>query len=341
LGILCRWSGSCKTSATDFWEDTLAKLKLALACDEYDYLQPLREGTIQPAGIDLNLLTVGSGVRHERMYRHGEYDACEFSMASYLTARAQGIDRLQAIPFFTRRMFGHKFCFIRKDSEIHGPRDLRGRRVGIRSYENTLAFMVKGMLMQIYQIPLDTVTWVCVNRELVDCKLPDNIRIEHISRERKLEELLLAGEVDAEVEPDLPTRWLRGDKRIERLFPDFEQDERNYYQQTRIFPIMHPIVIKKEIIDRDPWVATSLFEAFKDCRRIYNEFMEQPHRLSFAFARAYLEKERALFGGDPFPQGLRDNRHDLQAMIRFAQEQGLLARHLAVEELFTENTRGT
>jgi 4,5-dihydroxyphthalate decarboxylase len=322
-------------------ENDLAKLKLTLACDRYDYLQPLREGIVQAEGIDLNLLTVESGIRHQRMYHYGEYDACEFSMSSYLVARAKNIDWFHAIPFFTRRMFGHKFCFIRQGSDITKPSALRGRRIGIRSYENTLALMVKGMLMQTYDVPVDAVTWVCVNPELVDCLLPPNIKIERVTGGKKLEDLLLLGEVDAEVEPDLPRGWLKGDNRVRRLFPDFAAEEKSYYQKTRIFPIMHPIIIKKDVLDRDPWVAMSLLEAFKETRRLYNEFMEQPHRLSFAFARSYLEEERAFFNGDPFPQGLRENRYNVEAMMRFAAEQGMLARPLTVEELFTENTRET
>ena len=104
----------------------MTKLRLTVACDSYDYLQPLREGRVQAEGIDLNLITVESGIRHLRMYHYGEYDACEFSMSSYLVARAQDIDRFQAIPFFPRRMFGHKFCFIRAGSGIKKPSDLMG-----------------------------------------------------------------------------------------------------------------------------------------------------------------------------------------------------------------------
>ena len=319
----------------------MAKLKLTVACDSYDYLQFLREGKIQPEGIDLNLVTVESGIRHERFYRYGEYDACEFSMCSYLVARGHGIDWFQAIPFFTRRMFGHKFCFVRADSGVNKPADLKGSRFGIRTYENTLAFVVKGMFMHNYGLPLDQVTWVCVNRELVGAKLPPHIKVEHVEGKTKLEDLLVAGKIDAEVEPDLPHGWLNGENKVQRLFPDFAKQEREYYKQTRIFPIMHPIVIKKDILDRDPWVATSLFEAFKEAQRQYREFMQQPHRLSFAFARSYLEEERALFGKDPYYQGLSDNRHDLERMIQFADEQYLTPKPLTVEGLFTENTLNT
>ncbi len=139
----------------------------------------------------------------------------------------------------------------------------------------------------------------------------------------------------------MPRSWLNGEKTVQRLFPDFEREERDYYKKTLIFPIMHPIVIKKEILDRDPWVATSLFDLFNKTWRLYRNFMQQPHRLSFAWASSYLEQERAFFGRDPYAQGLRENRHDIQTMIQFAQKQGMLDRPLTVEELFTENTRET
>ena len=303
-------------------------------------MQPLRDGTVEPEGIELNLLTVESGIRHQRMYHHGEYDACEFSMCSYITARGHGIDWLQAIPFFTRRMFGHKFCFMKAGAGFQKPSDLSGRRFGVRTYENTLAFVVKGMFMHDYGLPLEDVTWVCVNRELVGAKLPPGVKVERASGD-KLEELLVAGDIDAEVEPDLPHGWLRGNRAVTRLFSDFAREEKEYYTKTKIFPIMHPIVIKKEILDREPWVATSLFEAFRKAKAIYNDFMEQPHRLSFAWGRAYLEEERAFFGHDPFSQGIKANRHDLETLLRFAKEQYLTPGDLTVEGLFAQNTLGS
>lgn len=319
----------------------MAQLKLTIAFDGYDYLAPLREGKVRPEGIDLNLLTVESGIRHQRFYNYGEYDACEFSMSSYLVAKGKGVEWFHAIPFFPRRMFGHKFCFIRAGSEFRKPSDLAGRRIGIRSYENTLAFVVKGMFSHDYGLPVDQVTWVCVNQELAGVRPPARIKLEHVEGGRKLEDLLTAREVDAEVEPDLARAWVEGKGTVERLFPDFEREEREYYKKSRFFPIMHPVVIKKEILDRDPWVAVSLFEALMECKRIYTEFMQQPHRLSFAFARSYLEEEKAFFGGDPFPQGLKRNRQAIETMLRFADEQGMLERPITVDGIFTEDTRNT
>ena len=319
----------------------MAKLKLTIAFDKYDYLQPLRDGDVQPEGIELNLLTVESGIRHERMFHYGEYDACEFSMSSYLVARGQDMDWLQAIPFFPRRMWGHKFCFIRAGSGITKPVDLKGGRIGLRSYENTLALVTKGMLMNSYDLGVSDVTWVLVNKENVGPKLPSHIKVEFVEGKRKLEDLLVEGKVDAEVEPDLPQRWIRGEGTVERLFSEFEKEEKAYYQRTKVYPIMHPVVIKKEILDRDPWVATSLYEALLASRKAYDEFMEQPHRLSFAWGRSYLEEERKFFGKDPFYQGFKENYHDVQSLITFAGQQGMLGRDLTVEELFTQNTHRT
>ena len=178
--------------------------------------------------------------------RYGEYDACEFSMSSYLVARGQDVDWLQAIPFFPRRMWGHKFCFIRAGSGIKKPADLKGGRIGLRSYENTLALVTKGMLMNSYDLSVTDVTWVIVNKEHVGFKLPPSIKVEFVEGQRKLEDLLVEGKVDAEVEPDLPQRWIRDEGTVERLFPEFEKEEKEYYQRTKVFPIMHPIVSKKK-----------------------------------------------------------------------------------------------
>jgi 4,5-dihydroxyphthalate decarboxylase len=275
------------------------------------------------------------------MYHHGEYDACEFSMSSYLVAKSQDVGWFHAIPFFPRRMFTHKFCFVRSGSGIKKPSDLRGARIGLRSYENTLALITKGMFHNSYDLPVTDVTWVIINKEPVGSKLPSSIKVEEVDGKWTLEDLLLQGNVDAEAEPDLPRAWIRGEGTVTRLFPEFENEERNYYTRTKIFPIMHPIIIKTEILKDDPWVATSLYEAFMASRRMYDEFMEQPHRLSFAWGRSYLEEERKFFGRHPFYQGLKENYHDIQNMITFADQQGMLARRLTVEELFTDNTKNT
>jgi 4,5-dihydroxyphthalate decarboxylase len=127
----------------------------------------------------------------------------------------------------------------------------RGGRIGLLGYQNSLALIVKGMLMHPYGLPVTDVTWVTAREERVGGKLPENIKVDRADGKRP-EDLLLAGEIDALVEPDLPRAWLQGRATVAQLFPDFERDERNYYKTAGIFPIMHPLVVKKEILDRDP-----------------------------------------------------------------------------------------
>jgi 4,5-dihydroxyphthalate decarboxylase len=230
---------------------------------------------------------------------------------------------------------------VRTDSDFRKPSDLRGKRIGIRTYENTLAVMAKGMFAHDYGLPLEDVTWVCINNELVGTRPPPSIKVEQLAQGRKLEDLLLAGAIDATVEPELPKSWLAGDSRLARLFPDFEAEEREYFRRTRIFPIMHPIVVRKELLDREPWVARSLFDMLCECQRRWRAFMQQPHRLSFAFGASHVEREQAFFGGDPYVQGARANRHDLETMIAFCAEQGMLDGPLTVDELFSASMKET
>jgi 4,5-dihydroxyphthalate decarboxylase len=259
-------------------------------------------------------------------------------MGTYLVARALDREDLQAIPFFTRRMFCHRFCFVRAGAGIARPADLAGRRIGVLTYQNSLAIFVKGLLRD-HGLALEDVTWVTMGAERVATPLPPGIRLERAPAGRTMEQLLLAGEIDLLVEPDLPRAWLAGDATLARLFPEPEHDERAYYQATGVFPIMHPLVIRQEILARHPWVATSLYDAFARSRRLYTEHMQQPHRLSFAWPP--VDAERRFFGRDPFAQGFAANRHDVAHMIQLAQDQGLLARPLGAEELFAPSTLAT
>jgi 4,5-dihydroxyphthalate decarboxylase len=181
-------------------------------------------------------------------------------------------------------MFCHRFCFIRARSDIKEPADLKGCKVGLLTYQNSLALIVKGILLQTYGLPVTDVTWVTMREETVDIKLPPNVKIERADKGKRLEELLIAGEIDALAEQDLPHAWFERKDTLARLFPEFEKEERDYYKQTRIFPIMHPIVVKKAVLDRDPGIATRLYEAFVQSRRLHNEFMQQPHRAELRLA---------------------------------------------------------
>ena len=319
----------------------MAKLKLTLACDRYAYLQPLREGRVQAEGLDINFLTVSGGIRHRRMYAHGEYDASEFSVSSYVVARGKGIDWLDAIPFFPRRIFCHEFCFLRAGSDVEQPSDLKGRKFGLPDYETTSAVMIKGIFMHDYKLSLEDVTWVCISDDMVGSAVPSGVTVERRTGVR-FDELLRSGEIEGALDPHPPEAWLRSKGPVQRLFPDYLEEERRHYGRAKIFPIMHTVVIKREILKREPWVASSLFDALSESRkRAYAEAERQPLHLGLAWGASYFEQERASFGRDPYAQGLKANRHDLETLLQFSQEQGLLARPLTPDELFTPNVRET
>ncbi len=317
----------------------MKKLKLTLACDQYDYLQPIRDGIVEADGIDLNLLSVESGIRHQRMNRYGEYDACEFSTGSHIAAVARGIDWLDAIPFFPRRMFCQRFIFVRADSDIHAPADLVGKRVGIIAYQNSLAIALKALLDERYDISASDVTWVATRPDAIETDLPESIRLEVAANGVGMEELLLSGEIDAMVAPNFPNSWLKGEGVVRRLFPEYEREEKTYFRQTDIFPIMHHVAIKREILEQHPWVSISLYEALLKSKEIYNNFIKQSHRLSFVWANA--DAERAFFGKSPFYQGYMANRKDLDWMIKAAQNQGIITTSFGAEKLFAKNVLGT
>lgn len=316
----------------------MSKLSLTLATAEYDHLAPLRARQVEPEGIDLNLLTVECGVRHGRMMDHAAYDACEFSMGSYLVARAEGIDWMEAIPFFPRKMFCHRHFFVRAGSDIETPEDLAGRRVGLLSYQNSLAIYAKAILAHGHGVSLGDVTWVTTGKERVQVSLPRGVKVERAEPSRSLEELLLSGEIDALVQPDLPHAWLDGSGRVTRLFASYATEERAFYRETRLFPLMHAIVIKKSVLTRYPWVATSLYDAFARSRSLYAASIRESHRLSLAWPP--VEEERAFFGRDPFAPGFSANSHDVQGMLNYAREQGLVSRPLAPTDLFAPGTLG-
>jgi 4,5-dihydroxyphthalate decarboxylase len=310
----------------------MSRLKLTVAFGEYDYLQPLIRGEVEPEGLDLNLLTEECGIRHRLMNRHAAYDASEYSMGAYLVARSRGVDRFEAIPFFTRRMFFHRFLFVHRDSDIQRMEDLKGRRIGILSHQNSLAIFIKAFLMHGCGIDQRDVTWVAVNRERVPMTLPDGVASGHDASGRNLEDLLLDECIDVMASPDLPASWLNGGSQLRRLFPAYETEEVRYHQETGLFPLMHPVVFRREVLERHPWAARSLYDALAESRRQHNRFLQQPHRTSFAWPP--MERERQIFGDDPFVQGFQANRHDVSEMIRFAGEQGLIDGELEPEDIF-------
>jgi len=322
------------------------KLPLTLACGDYDRTRGLRWGLVEAEGIDLNYLCQPVEETFWRMARAREYDVAEMSMGSYMIRRAKGIDDLVAIPVFPSRMFRHGFYFVNASSGITKPGDLKGKRMSVPEYQITAAIWMRGILEHDHGVAPRDMRWFSGGLfepgriEKQHITLPEGVVLESIPEGRTLSEMIATGEVDALITARAPLTFRDGTNRVQRLFPNVRDVEREYYQRTKIFPIMHTVVIRREIIEAHPWVAMNLYKAFCAAK---DEFVrsfddDSAMRLMLPGMIADLEETRDTMGEDFWPYGLEPNRHVLQTLMGYAMEQGLLERPLDLDGLFAHET---
>jgi len=311
-------------------------LSLTLACDHYDLMWPLIAGHIKPQGIDLRVLTMGD-VRHDRMMQHGEFDACEIGLAPYFIAH-ENRKPVTAIPVFLRRMFLHRFIFVHSRSKIFSLAVLSGKRFGIRRSANTLALWVKGLLLQEYGIASDQITWVAEKADFVEYKSRQKITFEVVPAGESLEGLLDKGLIDAAILPYTIPALLRNPQNVRRLFPDYKNAEISYYRNTGLFPIMHVLVIKNNILEREPWVGVNLLQAFQEAKMYWVNYLRNPPRVSLAWASALWEEEKGILGEDPWAFNIGNNVRTIETLMAFALQEGLISAKYDVKSLFAEST---
>lgn len=307
--------------------------QLTYACDEYDLQRAIIDGSVCPDGLTIRAELVESSQRHDRMARGEEFDLAEFSMSAYLTGQARGAP-LVGLPVFPRRMFVHRYMFVNATAGIERPAQLAGRRVGIARHQNTLALAARGILQDGYGLDLDSIQWVTQRPETLEHGSRSDFRFEPAPGGRTLEDLLLAGEIDALMIPQTIPSIERGDPRVRRLFPDFKFVEQAHYQKTAIFPIMHLVVVRQDLALHQPGLANALLAAFREAQERAFARLGDPAVVSLAWARALLEEERAFFGGSAWPIGVRENAAVLEAMARWAHMLGLTPRQLSLAEMF-------
>lgn len=322
------------------------KLQLTLACGDYDRTRALRWGLVEAEGIDLNYLCMPVEETFWRTARFREFDVSEMSMGSYLIRRAKGIDDLVAIPAFPSRMFRHAYYFVHAGSGITRPEQLKGRRMGVPEYQITAAVWMRGILEHDFGVAPRDVSWHSGGLfepgriEKQHISLPEGVVLEPIPQGRTLSEMIATGEVDSLITARAPVTFRDGTGRVARLFPNFRDVERDYFRRTRIFPIMHTVVIKREVVDAHPWVPMNLYKAFCAAK---DEFVrsfddDSAMRLMLPGLVAELEEARDLMGEDFWPYGLEPNRHVLQTLMDYAREQGLLEKPLELHSLFAPET---
>lgn len=315
-------------------------VRLTLAISEYEHVRDLTSGTVRPEGIDLTCLSLPIEEIFFRFIHYREWDVSELSFAKYLALRASGDDSLTALPVFPSRVCRHSSIFVRPDGPTK-PEDLAGARIGVPEWAQTAAVYTRSLLMHEWKIPLESVEWyqAGVNqpgrREKVALYLPKGVQLTPVG-DRSLDEMLRAGDLEAIFSAHPPASFERGEPGIVRLFPDFEEMERDYVKRTGIFPIMHVLAMKSSVLEESPWVARNLFSAFDEAKRRCEDRLGEmtASRIPLPWAPLRLAEARELFGGQLWPYGLEANRTTLAAFVDFAAEQGVISRTVPLEALF-------
>lgn len=321
------------------------------SASNYDRTQPLADGTVRPEGIDLNFMVLSTV--EEVFWRtalHQDFGASEFSLGSYLVGKAG--DRgyplpIVAIPVFPSRSFRHSSIFVNAHAGIEEPGDLKGKAIGVPEYQLTAITWVRGLLQHEYGVyPEEVRAWRTGGleqpgrAEKLSLDLPPGVKLEAIPAGQTLSGMLDTGEIDALISPRMPTCFTEGSPNVRRLFEDYPKIEKEYYKRTGIFPIMHVVVLRKDVYEAHRWVARNLYDAFERAKNVALDEAYDSVALKYAMPWMLhaLEEQRSLFGGDLWPYGVETNAPALESFIQYSYEQGLAKRKIDVEELFAAET---
>lgn len=317
------------------------KLELTLACGNYDILRPLIDGSVRPDGIELNVLTESdSATRHWRFLRNHEYDVAECSASTYIISRDQG-QPFRALPIFPHRRFRHGFAYINVNKDIGKPTDLIGKRVGVKFYQVTAVLWLRGILEHEYGVPHKSIEWFAELDEDMPFDPPPDLKFTKLPDDKSAEKMLAEGELDALLHPDIIDPIVDGDPRVGLLFPNPKAEEQAYYKKTGIFPIMHVLGIKEEIVEKYPWVVPNLYKAFDEAKAVTMKRLRNPRIVPLAWYQEAWDEQAALLGPDPWEYGLTpQNRHNFETLVGYSHEQGLIKRKIPLDELFLEVSQG-
>lgn len=320
----------------------MTAVPVTLACGPYDRMEALQRRLVQPEGVDLTYVPVQSPPElFARMIKRASFDVSEMSMSLYTQLRSRGEFPFIGLPVFPSRVFRHGYVFVHRDAGIESPADLDGKRVGVQEYHQTAGVWIRGILASEYGLDLSSIRWFegGVNAprapDVLDLRPQGELDIRFIGHDVCLNDLLDAGEIDAYLGARKPDSYATSPA-VERLFPNYREVERDFYQRTGIFPMMHTIVFREELIEQHPWLLESMFKAFESSKQWCLEQMRfsGTSRYTIPWLQADLEEVDEVFGGDPFPYGLEANRVAIEAFIGYLVDQGFLPDRVAAEDLF-------
>jgi hypothetical protein len=322
--------------------------QVKIGCYEYDRTRALFDGTVQFEGIDATLESAPlvSDI-FEKMIRHQAFDVSELGLSFYLRTLDLENPPFIAIPVFPNRIFRHSDIFINKASGIEKPQDLVGKTIGeFGMYGHDAGVWPKGILADDYGVTPDQCRWVIgasdwymLPFDFIPQPHPANVEVSPVPVGKMLGDMLESGEIDALISAVAPQCVLNGSPKVGRLFPDYEAVERTYYQRTGIFPIMHTVVIRREVLAQHPDLAQCIYQGFTQAKEVaqnhYRKGMaEQSMDVMVPWFSQLFEENSRLFPQDWWPYGLAANRKAIDTFLRYSYEQGICKRLKTCEELF-------
>ena len=316
----------------------MMNLSLSIALNAYDHVRDVISGEVRPAGIDLVPLELPIEEIFYRFTRFREWQVSEMSFGKVVSLMSEERPPIVALPVFLSRVFRHSAIYLPEGSPIQQPKDLVGRRVGVPEWAQTAGIYVRGTLAHEYGVDLARIQWFQAGVrepgrvEKVELKLPPGVKIQRMA-EHTLLGMLAAGELDAV----MSAREIAAP----RLFKDYRAAEAEYWKKTRIFPIMHVLVIRRDVYERDRWIAMNLFQAFDEARRRSMARVREfgLSHVPLPWVPDHLQQWQAMAGDDFWPYGVEPNRPTLEAFFQYAHEQGVAAKRLRMEDVFAPETR--
>lgn len=320
----------------------MSDISITIASGDYDRTRPIRDGRVAVEGCDVTYVNMQPAELFLRAARDAEFDVTEFSISTYMLQTQRGVSPYTAIPVFLSRSFRQSNLYIRTDRAIESPGDLKGKLVGVPEYQLTAAVWLRGLLKDEYGLDAWDMRWRTGGveqpgrEERTPISLPSEFDTAPVGGDKTLAGALAQGDIDALISPPDPSCFRNGDPHVARMWPDYRDAERQYFQRTGVFPIMHLVAVKKDLVEKHPWLPATLYKAFSEAKDLALEdlrFRTVP-TVTLPWVVAEVEATEQFLGKDFWPYGLEPNRDVIEKLIRYSHQQYLTAPGLTPEDLF-------